>query len=78
VVLITLTKTLLVSQLAPLGEQLCDDDHKCDHEQRVHEIATYVEVETEQPEDDEYYDDSPKHISLCYFLVDLTSPQPRA
>jgi hypothetical protein len=56
-------------QTAPPGEQVEDEDDHCKDKQDVDEAAADVKAEAKEPEDEEYDDDRPKHISCSPFEV---------
>src|SRR5438309_5915926 len=43
------------------GEQVDHDDHDCDHQQQMYQSSGDVEAESQQPHDQQYGNDGPKH-----------------
>jgi hypothetical protein len=49
----------------PAGDQAIDDDNHGDYQKNVDQTSSYVHDEgAEQPQDEEYYGDCPKHDGI--------------
>jgi len=59
------------------GHQVDDQDDQRDHQQNVNQSAGYVQGETKKPQDQQDYEDCPKHIQHTFLECDCLSRESR-